>query len=715
MADANERKKQLEAERNLQQELVNSAKTQLFLSEKARDVKQELLDKLSEETDLGSQIEDVQRAIDDLLLEQIERGDLVNQHYINQLDTLKEQLTTQKKINDKEEERKNISEDIKDHMLGELGLIGKIASGVAIGTIAADLFKQAFSAVVSELKATAGAAMDFYKTMGASVGESARMGSELVKARFSMEGLLSDGDAFVASANEAADYFGTTASVQSGMIESMTKLKRLGADGAGAALMADQFERASGNASELTDNITDIAQNSGAVASKVFKDMSENAGMLVGATTEQVKQLGKVTAELVKAGLSMSQMRDMSDNVLNIEQSLNAEMKARAFGMGEYLGQVNEVKNAAMAIQFGNADEQAQGVEDMKSALDAAGISSQALNDMGYKQRQMLAESYGMTADQLSKFVVATENGEDAMKAMNGEAEEASWLDQWGPLIGAIVAGGVLLVGIVWGLSAAFPALGAGLTAATAPMAAFGAAGLAAVPIMLAIAAVGIALAAVIVSIGYAINLVLTGIGSLVESFGTFFTSFGAFMASITTDQVKNVALLGLAFIPLAYGLGSLIIPGMLAIPVLTGVGLAMIPLAAGLKMVSSVDLSSVVTQLSSLGGVSDELLLMGVALMSIAAGLSMIAVAGFMALPIIGALTMFAAVAPALTGLAGMFGMGGESTETTTSQSESSNQDVIDAIMSLGNDIKNRPIQIVMNGKVISTVNQELKTLNKK
>jgi 3-deoxy-D-manno-octulosonate 8-phosphate phosphatase (KDO 8-P phosphatase) len=59
---ASDRKEQLQSEINLQNALVDSVKTHLFLSEKGRDVKTQLLDKLQEEKELGNQIESIQKA-----------------------------------------------------------------------------------------------------------------------------------------------------------------------------------------------------------------------------------------------------------------------------------------------------------------------------------------------------------------------------------------------------------------------------------------------------------------------------------------------------------------------------------------------------------------------------------------------------------------------------------------------------------------------------
>ena len=71
--------------------------------------------------------------------------------------------------------------------------------------------------------------------------------------------------------------------------------------------------------------------------------------------------------------------------------------------------------------------------------------------------------------------------------------------------------------------------------------------------------------------------------------------------------------------------------------------------------------LGSLAESLSALGLAGPGLALVGASLVGIAGGLSLMALSGLMALPIIGALIGLAAVAPALSGLMGGGGKGEE------------------------------------------------------
>jgi DNA mismatch repair ATPase MutS len=209
---ASGRKEQLQNELNLQNQLVATAKTHLFLSEKGRDVKEELLGKLKEETDLGNQITDIQKAIDDLLLEQINRGDTVNQNYIDQLDRMKEILELKKQQKDKEEEINDLGKDFKDSLLGSLGTMGDmLKAGTAFGA-GMVLAKKATEMLSDAFESTVGLSKELYTQTGATAAESARVGAETMKSMFSMEGLLYGGEALATAAKSTADYYGSTSS-----------------------------------------------------------------------------------------------------------------------------------------------------------------------------------------------------------------------------------------------------------------------------------------------------------------------------------------------------------------------------------------------------------------------------------------------------------------------------------------------------------------------
>ena len=175
------------------------------------------------------------------------------------------------------------------------------------------------------------------------------------------------------------------------------------------------------------------------------------------------------------------------------------------------------------------------------------------------------------------------------------------------------------------------------------------------------------------------------------------------------------LALLGLALIPATYGfsliqgldmdtilgfakgvgvlaattaalglVAPLIMYGSLA---LAALGLALIPLSYGFAALGDTPIESIVNKLQGLATLAPQLLMVGAGLMSIAAGLGMIAIAGIAAIPALSALSMFALVAAPLAGLAGLFGEGGGEEDGSMAEI-SAKLDTLIEVISSGGDV---------------------------
>ena len=92
------------------------------------------------------------------------------------------------------------------------------------------------------------------------------------------------------------------------------------------------------------------------------------------------------------------------------------------------------------------------------------------------------------------------------------------------------------------------------------------------------------------------------------------------------------------------------------------------------------------VTQLIGLATVAPQLLLVGAGLMSIAAGLGMIAIAGIAAIPALSALSLFALAAAPIAALAGLFGDSGDSEDDGFARVEAKLDELISVVSQGGN-----------------------------
>ena len=156
--------------------------------------------------------------------------------------------------------------------------------------------------------------------------------------------------------------------------------------------------------------------------------------------------------------------------------------------------------------------------------------------------------------------------------------------------------------------------------------------------------------------------------GGLIPAAYAFSLLAGVDASSIIAFSVA-LPLLALALA----GLGTLFMgPQLIAfglgIAMIAALGLAIIPAAMAFNLLKDADIESILSQMIQFGSVAPQLMMLGGSLVAIAAGLSLMAGAGLLALPIIGALTALGLVAPALESIAGIFfGGGGEEGEDET------------------------------------------------
>jgi hypothetical protein len=402
--DSQDRLNSIKQEEQLQRSLQKILSERLTNSKELTDSQKKLSDSLLQTNDLEDKLLAIQEQKNIIFKTYVGANKELGKKLIEQLQTMEELLEHEKKRKDKTEEIKNLIDDTRDSLLQSVGLSSDMfKNGIKFG-IGMMVAKKGAEMLSSAFDATVGLAKDLYTQTGATAAEAGRLSAQTMGAMLSMEGLLYGGEALAKAAQDASEYYGSTAVITADMQKNITKLSAMGVEG--AAQMNSIFESASGNAGELTGEIQAIAQDAGVNASAVLKDMSSNMTAMVGKSKEELKYLAKKTAELHKQGMSVALIEDMSSNMLDIESSLKAQMKARAFGMGDMLGDTEKMRNAAMEIQFGD---KAAGMEQMADAMKEAGLSSEKLGNMGTKQIEILAQGYGMSGQQLTEMITKEE------------------------------------------------------------------------------------------------------------------------------------------------------------------------------------------------------------------------------------------------------------------------------------------------------------------
>lgn len=211
-----------------------------------------------------------------------------------------------------------------------------------------------------------------------------------------------------------------------------------------------------------------------------------------------------------------------------------------------------------------------------------------------------------------------------------------------------------------------FTALATGLNAMSGTfmgslaLAAFGVAGLVAIPSLIFLG--GIAL------IGAAASAGLGALAAGLTALGTAAATGLPFLG------IALIAAMGLAMIPFGIALGfaapAIEAFGTVITSVFAGLGTLVGAVADGfVKLMEAVSLEKIL-----------PMMLLGPALFGIAAGLAALSFAGLVALPAIGGLVMLAAISPALVSLADAFGLGGDSAGEAKGKSEEGSMAAVEA-----------------------------------
>lgn len=588
---------------------------QLATSRSSAEQMGKLRDSLKGMSSIEDQLLQVQRQKQEYIEDQVKQGKILNNDLLKRFNLTEDLLKKEKERKDTQEQIKDMQSEFKDSLLGSLGTLGdmvKAGSAFGAGMI---LVKKASEMVTAAFDATVGLSKELYTQTGATAAESARLGAQTMGAMLSMEGLLYGGEALATAAKDASQYYGTTQVVTGEMQKNITALTALMGEGAGAAQMNALLEQAGGNAGELTDDIKNIAQESGVNASEVFKEMGENANRLVGKSKEEIKILAKKTAELKKQGVSMGLMNSVAGNMLDIETSLKAEMKARAFGMDI---NTSAIRDAAAAMKFGTGT-----ATDLAAAIQDQVGSSKDFGNMAPGMQDIYADSVGMTTQELTDMLIKQEamkkqvetfgkaGAENIAKVTAGVSSLAGgftgllpMLAQSGSLLKLMGVpteklGGKLsgMFGKKGGAAAALPSAGdaAGKVGGAAKGGGGGigktisglgkgvggamkgiAGGFAAFANPATILGVAV-ITAGLIGVGFALKLAAPGIKAIGEAISTVVGALGDFIVKIAQIASPEVGLglmsLALGFGSLSFALASFAIAGIAATPAMVAVG----------------------------------------------------------------------------------------------------------------------------------------------
>lgn len=687
-----------------EEQLQKSIATQLISKRKSQtvvgEITKKLVDDLKSQIGVENKLETVLKTKQTLLEGGLKLSKNKAKLLLKELEIAEELLKKEKKRADKTAEIKELLDGTTDSLLESLGLSKEMfKNGVmfGLGMLAA---KKGAEMLTAAFESTVGLAKELYHHLGTTAAESARIGVEVGKASFSMIGFLHGSEALATSAKDIAGYFNSTAMISSESLQNVTELNALMEDGAGAVRMNAIMESTGEHALHLTHSIKDIANKSGVTAAAVFKEMDAQAGKLLGKSEKELEIIAKQTAAMVKLGVTKENLMTVSDSVLDIENSITAQNKARLFGVEM---NTQAIRDAAMAYKYGGGS-----AEDFAKAISEQVGSAEEFGNMAPGIQEIYASQIGMTTDQITDMLLKQEElrkntekyGEDGAKAVAaiGTAfdKTASFASSTIPLLastsmlmnnlgmntqsfGKSIGGAFSKLKEFVTSSIPFfkkspistltetnvnpldtsktkganvkgkggstigktiGSLGSGVGTAMKGIAK-GFAAFATPQVILGVAVITGAM----IGLGFALKLAAPGIEAIGKAIATVIGGIGDFITKIATPETAN-GLLHLA-------------------PAFAALGLSFLPLAIGLAAITPV--------LPTL-----------VALVALGAGIALIANA-----------------------------LNGEGASETTTSNTTQSDPLLEEIRGLRADIKSQPINVVLNGKIVGEINKGSRAIN--
>jgi hypothetical protein len=807
MADKSnkDRIKEIQAEDAVQRNLAKLLQERITKTGELTKAQKELVDSVSGQQSIEDKLLQIQQSKEEIILKVAKFNRQIDKDILSQLDTAEQYLKIEKERKDITEELRNYHQEIKDNLYDSLGTLGKmLKAGTALGAAMAAL-EGLTNTISNGFENTLGFAVELNQTLGTDSYQSLSMGiqnlsTDAIFSRFSIEELNQ-------ATRDIATTFGTTAGITNDLRNSVAEMSKFGVGGDDAAKLAQSFERANGSAVDMTTEIKEMAQDSGVMASKTFKDLAAQQRLMVGMSEKEIKLLAKKTIELNKQGFTLSDMKSISESMMDVESTMKAQSKARVL----LAGQLNETQLAGMQDMLSASLEfqRTGNVDALNEALKKTNMDAEQFNKLGPRGQELYAQSIGMSAEKLSEVIQSQEQAAKFEKAgilgeaakglletyerVPGPIKEATngiiaFIAQYTAL--SILQGKNPLAKVGEGLKATFGKKGGGsdiVSNITDTEGAGGKAGQAAQSsggglkslaeglksmgdgkVFAGIGAVALAGPAFIVALPSIPFLLFMGkvkLNALEENF----TGLGKGLAQMPQGALGALTMLiaapalalGMLAIPfltfmsipaigpviqanftaLAAGLAAFGNPAT-ALFVLIGVGLlaslgaAMIPFAHSLSLLSPLvesfgniivgvfgAIPPIITAVANgfatmFSAISMDnigaLLLLGPALMGVAAGLSAV---GIMGIPGMLVLTGLSAIAPSLiqmaTSLGGLFG--GE-TESAGGSENNTMGELLTEIKGLRQDLQSQPIMITVDGKVVSEISkvQNKQTLTK-
>jgi len=383
--------------RNLKDEMMNLE----GVSESTRKKMAEMAGELKGQVDISDKINTLIQERNAFIEEEVKNGRVVSDKALEYLDTNIEILKNQKEINDINESRKGILQEI-------LGIDSDIEEAIVSGGMKVLFLNKAFENVSANVSRMYDGVKSNVTELGLAGGEAMKLQGNIELASMSMTGFLYGSDAVAASAKAITEEYGNVNAATTDLIKGVTEVSSLTGDASTALKLTEAFESAGVEAGDVKDKISDIAKEAGVSGQLAVKGLGDQMHRLVGASEEELELIIKGNIELQKRGMTMGEIEDLSNNMLDIETSMRNEAKARAM-FGRDIG-ANEMRSLSLQLQTAKTEEERTRIATQMSDLLMEKVgSAEEFNNMSLKEQQIMAQSYGMSVEDLATKIQTTE------------------------------------------------------------------------------------------------------------------------------------------------------------------------------------------------------------------------------------------------------------------------------------------------------------------
>ena len=421
--DTQKRIAALKAEEAIQRNLSAILQDRVTSSGNLLGIQSDLVDELVGQRDLESKLATIQEKKNDIiekyrgankdigkaLLKQLEDAELLIEQETKRRDVAEQ-------INEFNEARRGILQDI-------LGINSDIEEAIVSGGMKVLFLKTAYENVSANVERMRDALKEGVTQMGLSVGQSAALQGNIEMASFSMTGLLYGQEALAESAKAITEEYGNVNAATSDLIKSVTEVGALTGDTTSALQLTEAFQSAGVEAGDVSDTIRDIAKEAGVSGQMAVKGLGDQMNRLVGASEDELKLIIQGNIELQKRGMTMGEIQDLSNNMLDIESSMKTEAKARAM-FGRDIG-ANEMRTLSLQLQTAKTEEERTLIAKQMSDLLLEKVgTAEEFNNMSLKEQEILAASYGMNAADLATKIQTSEKQRELTESYGEYADE---------------------------------------------------------------------------------------------------------------------------------------------------------------------------------------------------------------------------------------------------------------------------------------------------